>query len=162
MVKLVLILGDQLSPDIALREAEKSDVIVMAEVADEAAYVPHHPKKIAFLFSAMRKFANALEADGWTVAYTKLDDHENTGSITGEVIRRAAEYGAKDVLATEPGEFRLIDALNDLPIPIRLLEDDRFVASHADFESWAGGAQGFAHGIFLSRDAAQNWVVDGW
>lgn len=140
MVKLVLILGDQLSPDIAaLREAEKSDVIVMAEVVDEAAYVPHHPKKIAFLFSAMRKFENALKADGWTVAYTKLDDPDNTGSITGELIRRAAEYGATEVMATEPGEFRLIDALNTLPFPIRLLEDIRFVASHADFEGWAEG-----------------------
>jgi deoxyribodipyrimidine photolyase-like uncharacterized protein len=36
----------------------------MAEVMDEAAYVPHHPKKIAFLFAAMRKFAAALEGRG--------------------------------------------------------------------------------------------------
>ena len=51
--RLVLILGDQLSEDIAaLREADRdSDVVVMAEVMDEASYVPHHPKKIAFSFS---------------------------------------------------------------------------------------------------------------
>jgi NAD(P)-dependent dehydrogenase (short-subunit alcohol dehydrogenase family) len=61
--RLVLILGDQLSEDIvALREADRErDVVVMAEVMDEAAYVPHHPKKIAFLFAAMRKFAAHLE-----------------------------------------------------------------------------------------------------
>jgi deoxyribodipyrimidine photolyase-like uncharacterized protein len=41
-----------------------SDVVVMAEVMDEAAYVPHHPKKIAFLFAAMRKFAARLEGRG--------------------------------------------------------------------------------------------------
>ena len=43
--RLILILGDQLSPAIvALREADKSrDIVVMAEVWDEASYVPHHP-----------------------------------------------------------------------------------------------------------------------
>ncbi len=67
MVKLVLVLGDQLSPELsALREADKTrDVVVMAEVMEEASYVPHHPKKIAFLFAAMRKFAAELRADGW-------------------------------------------------------------------------------------------------
>ena len=91
-MRLVLVLGDQLSPNLsALRKCDKAnDVVVMAEVADEASYVPHHPKKIAFLFAAMRKFADQLRADGWQVAYTRLDDPDNTGSITGELIRRAS------------------------------------------------------------------------
>jgi len=76
MVKLVLVLGDQLSPSLsALDAADKAtDVVVMAEVMGEAEYVPHHPKKIAFLFAAMRKFARSLRDDGWTVDYTRLDD----------------------------------------------------------------------------------------
>ncbi len=141
MVRLVLVLGDQLTPTLsALREADKeSDVVVMAEVADEATYVPHHPKKIAFVFAAMRKFAERLRNDGWTVAYTKLDDPENAGSIPGELLRRADEHGAGEVLATEPGEWRLIAALEELPIPVHQFGDDRFIASHADFESWAEG-----------------------
>lgn len=71
--RLVLVLGDQLSMDLsALREGDKArDVVVMAEVGDEASYVKHHPKKIAFLFAAMRKFAKALEEDGWQVAYKR-------------------------------------------------------------------------------------------
>ncbi|MBF9058289.1 cryptochrome/photolyase family protein [Rhodobacterales bacterium HKCCSP123] len=139
--RLVLILGDQLSDDIAaLREADKdSDIIVMAEVMDEAAYVPHHPKKIAFLFAAMRKFAAHLEGRGWRVRYTRLDDPENAGSIPGELLRRAGETGATEVLATEPGEFRLIAALEDCPIPVHQFPDDRFLCSHAEFEAWAEG-----------------------
>jgi deoxyribodipyrimidine photolyase-related protein len=138
--RLILILGDQLSDEIAaLREAERDDVIVMAEVADEAGYVPHHPKKIAFLFAAMRKFAARLEGDGWTVAYTRLDDPGNSNSIPGELLRRAEEHGACDVIATEPGEWRLIEALNDMPLTVHQRPDDRFLASHADFEKWAEG-----------------------
>jgi deoxyribodipyrimidine photolyase-related protein len=60
--RLVLILGDQLSEDIrAAGGRPRADTVVMAEVMDEASYVPHHPKKIAFLFAAMRKFAARLE-----------------------------------------------------------------------------------------------------
>ena len=141
MVKLVLVLGDQLLPGLsALRQADKAtDVVVMAEVLGEATYVPHHPKKIAFCFAAMRKFALWLQGQGWTVAYTRLDDPDNTGSIVGELIRRAAEFSAVQVLATEPGEFRLIAALNDCPIPVHIFSDDRFLASHALFNGWAEG-----------------------
>ncbi|WP_416915517.1 MAG: cryptochrome/photolyase family protein [Roseicyclus sp.] len=139
--RLILILGDQLSDDLsALREADPArDTIVIAEVMGEAAYVPHHPKKIAFLFAAMRKFAARLEGQGWRVLYTRLDDPENTQSIPGELIRRASETGAVEVLATEPGEFRLIAALEDCPIPVHLFPDDRFLCSHAEFDAWAEG-----------------------
>ena len=141
MSRLVLILGDQLTEDIAaLRAADRAtDTVVMAEVRSEASYVPHHPKKIAFLFAAMRKFARRLEARGWRVAYTPYDDPDNAGSIPAELLRRASETGATDVLATEPGEWRLISALADMPLPVRQLEDDRFLASHADFNAWAEG-----------------------
>ncbi|SFP76702.1 deoxyribodipyrimidine photolyase-related protein [Tranquillimonas alkanivorans] len=138
MSRLILVLGDQLTPTLsALREAEAGDVIVMAEVADEAAYVPHHPKKIAFLFAAMRKFAARLEADGYRVAYTRLDDPDNTGSIPGELLRRAEEVGAREVIATQPGEWRLIQLLDELPLTVRQRPDDRFVCSIPEFERWA-------------------------
>ncbi|MEM7472520.1 MAG: cryptochrome/photolyase family protein [Pseudomonadota bacterium] len=141
MVRLVLVLGDQLTPTLSvLQKADKdTDIVVMAEVADEASYVPHHPKKIAFIFSAMRKFAAKLRDDGWQVAYSKLDDENNTGSIIGELLRRAEEHGAKEVIATEPGEWRLIAALNDAPLKVTQLQDTRFIASHKEFEDWAEG-----------------------
>lgn len=141
MVRLVLVLGDQLTPEIAaLRKADKArDVVVMAEVAAEAEYVPHHPKKIAFLFTAMRKFAASLREQGWQVAYTRLDDPENAGSIPGELLRQASEFGARAVLATEPGEWRLIHALQEVPLDLTLLPDDRFLCSHKEFADWAEG-----------------------
>ncbi len=141
MSRLVLVLGDQLSDGLsALREADRaSDVVVMAEVMAEATYVAHHPKKIALILAAMRKFARHLEAEGWQVCYTRLDDPANAGSIPGELLRRAEETRATAVIATEPGEWRLIRALEELPLTLHLLEDDRFLASHGDFESWARG-----------------------
>ncbi|WP_415919641.1 cryptochrome/photolyase family protein [Tateyamaria sp. SN6-1] len=141
MSRLVLVLGDQLSEDVAaLAAADKDrDVVVMAEVAAEGTYVPHHPKKIVLILAAMRKFAARLRAAGWQVAYSELDDSDNTQSIPGELIRRAAQFGASEVLATEPGEFRLIAALEECPLKVQMLEDTRFIASHAEFDSWAEG-----------------------
>lgn len=141
MVRLVLVLGDQLSHDLsALHAADPTrDIVVMAEVAAEAEAVPHHPKKIAFLFAAMRKFAASLQDQGWQVAYTRLDDPQNTGSIQGELIRRAAEYSPTGVIWTEAGDWRLNLALQDLPIRNKCLPDRRFICSTAEFSEWAEG-----------------------
>ena len=140
-MKLVLVLGDQLSHDLsALRAADKAhDVVVMAEVADETGYVPHHPKKIALVLSAMRHFAEELRAEGWTVAYTRLEDPEGPASIAGALLGQAQAHGAVQVLATMPGEWRLVQSLQNAPLPITLLTDDRFVASLDDFNAWAEG-----------------------
>lgn len=139
--RLILILGDQLSQDIAaLSVADPArDVVVMAEVAAETSYVAHHPKKIALVLAAMRKFAARLEGGGWRVLYTRLDDPENSGAIVSELLRRAAQTGAQEVVATEPGEWRLIEALEACPLPVHQMPDTRFLASHAEFADWAEG-----------------------
>jgi deoxyribodipyrimidine photolyase-related protein len=142
MVKrLILVLGDQLTPDIAaLRAGDKArDLVVMAEVMAEGTYVPHHPQKIALILSAMRHFAQELRDAGWTLAYSTLDDPENTQSIEGELMRRAAGHGAAEVLATRPGEWRLIRALEAMPLKVTQLSDDRFLCSDAEFSDWAQG-----------------------
>jgi deoxyribodipyrimidine photolyase-related protein len=141
VVRLVLVLGDQLTADVAaLRAADKArDVVVMAEVMGEGTSVPHHPQKIALILSAMRKFAFGLEAEGWRVAYSPLDDPENAQTLSGELLRRAAEFGASEVLATKPGEWRVLRDLEELPVPVRVLEDDRFLCSEAEFVAWAEG-----------------------
>ncbi|WP_299829003.1 cryptochrome/photolyase family protein [uncultured Roseobacter sp.] len=139
--RLILVLGDQLTAGLsALQQADRSrDVVVMAEVAEETDYVQHHPKKIALIFAAMRKFASALGEEGWDVRYSQLDDSQNAGSIVGELLRRAEETGAAEVLVTEPGEWRLIEKLKHAPIKTHILQDDRFIASHQEFEHWAEG-----------------------
>ncbi|MEO1536702.1 MAG: cryptochrome/photolyase family protein [Pseudomonadota bacterium] len=141
MVRLILVLGDQMTDTVAaLREGDPAeDVVVMAEVADEASYVPHHPKKIAFCFAAMRHFAEELRVAGWTVDYTRLDDTAGVASIVEALIAASERHGAVKVVATRPGEWRLIEALGDAPLDITLLEDDRFVASHSEFDDWAEG-----------------------
>ena len=145
MATLRLILADQLSESIAsLQELDKkSDTVMFCEVMEEASYVPHHPKKIAFLFSAMRHFAAKLEAKGINVRYVKLDDAKNTGSFTSEVQSAFVELKPEKIIVTEAGEYRVLQMMRSwqelLGIPVEILPDTRFLATHAEFSVWAKG-----------------------
>ncbi len=140
---LIPVLGDQLSHGLAsLAGGPEGKVVVMMEVAAEATYVRHHQRKIAFLFSAMRHFADELRAAGWTVDYVRLDDPANTGTFTGEVVRAAARHGATRVRVVEPGEWRVAGLIEGWTIAagvaVEVLPDDRFLCSINDFAEWAG------------------------
>ncbi len=145
MSALRLILADQLSHSISsLQALEKSnDTVLFCEVMEEATYVPHHPKKIAFLFSAMRHFAAELEAQGIQVRYIKLDAPQNTGSFTSEVARAINALNPSRVIVTEPGEYRVLETFKGwqalLGIPVEIRQDTRFLANREEFAAWAKG-----------------------
>ena len=140
---LIPILGDQLSLDLSsLKGADKATSrLLMMEVADETTYVRHHQQKIAYILSAMRHHAAALRAQGWTVDYVTLDDPENSGSFTGEMARAVARHAPERIVVTEAGEWRvaaMLEAWETLfGVPVEIRSDDRFLASHAEFEAWA-------------------------
>ena len=145
MGALRLILGDQISPSIATLQGlnPAQDTVMLCEVMEEATYVQHHPKKIAFLFSAMRHFAGELEAQGARVRYVKLDDPDNGGSFTAELKRAVAEIKPDRVVVTEPGEYRVLVMMRSwqdlFGIPVTILSDTRFLANHDAFAAWARG-----------------------
>jgi len=145
MSTLRLILGDQLSPEISsLKDADKSrDIILLCEVFDEAVYVKHHQKKIAFLFSAMRHFAASLSDAGWNVDYVRLDQDGNSHSFSGEVARAVERHAPESVIATFASEWRILTEMRDwentLPCAVDLRDDDRFYCSLDEFATWADG-----------------------
>ena len=142
---LILILGDQLTRDLKPLDlgSKSSDVVLMLEVQEEATYVKHHKKKIVFLFSAMRHFAKALKDEGWDVDYVALDDPENLGNFNDEVRRALDRHTPERLVMTEPGEFRVREMINGWPeafgIPVDIMDDHRFIASHDEFRHWADG-----------------------
>lgn len=139
---LILVLGDQLSHGlVTLRDADPGkDRVLMAEASEEGRYVPHHPKKILLILSAMRHFAEELKERGFTVDYVKLDDPANTGSLTAELARAQQRLKPQAIRLCEPGEWRLLDAFRALQTDcpeLEMLEDDRFFCSHERFGGWA-------------------------
>lgn len=151
---LIPVLGDQLSLDLAsMKKGDRNrDVVLMVEVAEETTYVRHHKQKIVLILSAMRHFAEALRKDGWTVDYVGLDDPDNTGSFAGEVKRAVSRHEASAILATEPGEWRVLKSMEGWGeasgVPIDILDDDRFVATRAEFAHWAAGRKALTMEFF--------------
>ena len=145
MKTLRLVLGDQLSHTISsLDGCDKThDIVLICEVMAEATYVKHHKKKIVFLFSAMRHFANELREQGYTVSYTQLDDGDNTGSLFSEVKRTITAHGCNKIVVTEPGEYRVLESMqtwqDELGIATEIRSDNRFLSTPHEFSIWASG-----------------------
>jgi deoxyribodipyrimidine photolyase-related protein len=145
MTKLCVILGDQLCLQTAsLQLIDKTkDVILMAEVKQEATYVKHHKKKIAFIFSAMRHFAKVLQKEGYSVHYTEYLDDDNQGSLLGQVASLAKTKDIAEVVIAQPGEYRLYEDIqkwqSHLDLDVTICEDNRFLAEQSFFSNWAEG-----------------------
>ena len=139
------VLGDQLTRGLAsLADLDPArDVVLMAEVIEEATYVRHHKRKVAFLFSAMRHFAEALRGEGINVDYITLDDPANSGSLAGEIGRAVDRHRPDRLIVTEPGEYRVLQAMrglqDDLGLSVEIRGDDRFMCPPGMFADWASG-----------------------
>ena len=89
MTVLRFIFGDQLSMDLpSLKNTSSSDLVFMTEVNQEATHIKHHKKKLVFIFSCMRHFANALKEKQLNVEYSYLTDSHTIAGITNHDIRR--------------------------------------------------------------------------
>ncbi|MEQ8802010.1 MAG: cryptochrome/photolyase family protein, partial [Haliea sp.] len=182
---LILVLGDQLSlANPALATADPvHDLVVLAEVAEEAVYVPHNRHKIALIFAAMRHFRDELQQRGLQVRYFTLADGLPT--LEAAVVQALKDTPCAALRVCEPGEYRLRQAVagwqEALGVPVEVLEDSRYLASHAEFRAWANGRKQLRmeyfyremrrkHGILLEvdgRPAGDRWNFDqenrvGW
>jgi deoxyribodipyrimidine photolyase-related protein len=170
MSSLRIVLGDQLSHDLAALNGTDParDSVLLMEVAEEGNYVPHHKQKIVLVLSAMRHFAAELRARGIAIDYVRLDDPENTGSLTGEVERAVKRHRPKQIVVTEPGEWRVQQMIGAwaerFGLPVIVREDKRFFASRSRFAEWASGRRTWRmenfyrdmrreHGLLLEGEA---------
>ncbi len=151
---LRVVLGDQLTPGLSALEGldPKRDRVLMMEVLAECTYVPHHPQKIILILSAMRHFARALEARGVKVDYIRLDDPANTQSFAGEVARAVARHRPERIIATHPGEWRVLQDMEAwekaLGLPVEILPDHRFICDLPRFRAWAKGRKQYRMEFF--------------
>jgi deoxyribodipyrimidine photolyase-related protein len=164
MSSLRLVLADQLTHDVtALQDIDISeDIVLICEVRNETNYVKHHKKKIAFLFSAMRHFAQELQDKGVHVRYVRLDDDDNAGSFTGEIKRALEAHKFDRIIATFPGEYRVLEEMktwqDKFGIDVDIRNDDRFLATPGEFKNWADGRKQLRMEYFY-RDMRQSYRI---
>ena len=140
---LLLVFGDQLTTRVPAFDAIDvgRDVVMMAEVAEEATHVASHRQRTTLFLSAMRHFALELVEAGHRVRYVRLDDAHNTQSLDAELRRAAEMLEPERVHVTRPGEHRVMGMVeswkSDLGVPVEVHEDTHFLVTPGEFERWA-------------------------
>ena len=162
---LRVILGDQLTDSISsLQGCDKTrDTILMSEVFEEATFIPHHKKKLTFIFSAMRHFSLELKNQGFNVVYNKLNDPNNSGSLTGEILRLIKNYSFEKILITSPSEFRVLQEIEllgeKIEIPLEILSDSRYFVNIHDFRKWAENKKQLRMENFYRDQRKKNFIL---
>jgi deoxyribodipyrimidine photolyase-related protein len=143
--RLVLILGDQLDEDAsALSDFDPAhDTIWMAEVREESTHIPSSKQRTTVFLSAMRHFAAQLQARGWPVVYSQLDDAHNSGTLAGELDKAIANLEVQALVMTAPGDWRVLQSLRAVAqqqgLPLDVRDDTHFFSTVREFAAHAKG-----------------------
>jgi deoxyribodipyrimidine photolyase-related protein len=165
MSQLVVILGDHLNTKISslANFNKETDKVLMSEVKEEATYVKHHKKKIAFVFSAMRHFSNELQNHGFASIYVKYDAADNHGCLFEQVKYTCSLHTFKSITIMHPGEYRLLEEVmtweNKLNITVNITPDNRFIATQTFFSDWADGRKQYRMEFFYREMRKQTNVL---
>tara|TARA_B100001079_G_scaffold271154_1_gene287602 strand:+ start:1142 stop:2710 length:1569 start_codon:yes stop_codon:yes gene_type:complete len=179
---LVLVLGDQLDPDLsALDDFDPAtDVVWMAENEREATHVWSQKQRLVMFFAAMRHYRDALRHAGKHVVYHALgnDARRDSGKDFAAIL--CAEINRKRpgrLVMTQCGDHRvqqmIIECAAEHDVPLQIRPDRHFYCSLEAFNEWADKRQsivleGFyremrrAHDVLMNGDAPEGeaWNFD--
>ena len=115
----------------------------MAEVSEESTHIWSSKQRIAVFLSAMRHFGKELRGRGLPVHYGRLDDPENTGSLTEELTRTIKAFKPSSLVMTAPGDWRVLTSICEtaktLGVPLDIREDRHFFSTVREFTEHAHG-----------------------
>ena len=147
VIRLRLVLGDQLNPQHSWFKKPQEDVVfVMMEVRSETDYVLHHAQKIISIFAAMRELARHLGEAGHRVHYVAIDDAANLQSFKRNLSALIQHYKPTALEYQDPDEWRLDAELAEFSsaqsIPCTRVSSEHFYTErHEAAELFAGRKQ---------------------
>jgi deoxyribodipyrimidine photolyase-related protein len=124
---LVIVLGDQLDLDAAAFDGfdPAQDLVWMAEVAEESTHIWSSQQRIAIFLSAMRHFAEAVQAAGHPLHYVPLDAEDSRGTLAAELHHAIDTYQPRQLVMTAPGDWRVWRAIKAVATEAGLVLDVR-------------------------------------
>jgi deoxyribodipyrimidine photolyase-related protein len=142
---LVIVLGDQLDANAAAFDGfdARLDAVFMAEVDQESTHVWSSKQRTAVFLAAMRHFALELERRGHALHYRRLDDPANRHTLAAELLAAILNLQPQRLVVTEPGDFRVRQALIEtargagLALDVRV--DRHFFVTTPEFAAHARG-----------------------
>lgn len=148
MKKLRLILGDQLNSQHSwFKETNSAVTYCMFEMRQETDYVTHHIQKVVGFFAAMRTFAQTLQDAGHNVVYYRINDANNTQSLTQNLTALLKEYQIEKLEYLAPDEYRLDAQLKSfcstLNIEADVFSSEHFYTEREDLAAFFKGKKQF-------------------
>ena len=136
----VLIWGNQLSIKYnSALEADKAAPVILIEAKSACNKYKYHKQKITFVLTAMREFADALEKQGRTVIYRKLD--ESSENWYQELLTVCKQHQISELLVMRQSDKnpqnRLEKWAKQNKISLQTTENTLFLTRSVDFEDWA-------------------------
>jgi deoxyribodipyrimidine photolyase-related protein len=162
---LVIVLGDQLDLGAAAFDGfdPDTDIVWMAEVADEATHVWSSKPRIAMFLAAMRHFALALQAAGRPLHYVRLDSAQNAGSLTLQLQADILRLRPARLVMTTPGDWRVLDAVKAVAaasaVPLEIRDDRHFYCSVDEFAAHARGRKSLRMEYFYREQRKRHRVL---
>jgi deoxyribodipyrimidine photolyase-related protein len=176
---LIIILGDQLDHQSCAFQGfdPKQDVVLMIEAFEESTHVWSHKIRTALFLSAMRHFAQELQARGWPVMYRKLEV-EGDASLAAGLQAAIEQLKPTAVIGVEPGDMRvrqqLDTAMNTVALRadstpakdskasknmIQWRDDTHFLCSTQEFRKWAGTSKSLRMEFFYRQMRQRHKVL---
>ena len=114
---------------------KKNDLVVLVESKRMTTGRPWHKKRLFFLISSARHFAQELRDSGVSVEYVKAET-----TIAGlDSVKK--QYGDLPVYCAEPSSFRSFAQLTEYGV--QFVPNDLFLTSREDFNAWASKQKSF-------------------
>lgn len=138
---LVVVLGDQLDRQSSAWDGfdPARDRAWMCEAAEEATHVWCSQQRLVLFLSATRHFKKALDDEGMPLEYFAA----TPGSLAQALSQTLAEHRVQRIVLTEPGDWRVLQALRAAAaaagVPLDLREDRHFLCSGGEFSAHAKG-----------------------
>ena len=136
----IWVLGNQLwAAQAALASVGRGEApVLLVESTQFAQERPYHKQKLVLVWSAMRHFAKALKAEDWSVTYAITDDTE---AALRDWIQ---QHQIHELRVMDPVDHPFGAWLKGLELPCDLvmLDNNHFLWSGADFQTWARARKG--------------------
>ncbi len=167
MKKLRLILGDQLNYQHSwYAEKNNETLYVLMEMRQETDYVAHHIQKIVAFFAAMSHFAAYLKQSGHEVMYLKINDSENTQSLTDNLTNLFQKHQIEKFEYQLPDEYRLDKQLTDfcstLSMPSEAFDSEHFMTKRDELATFFKGKKTYLmESFYRAMRKKYNVMMDG-
>jgi hypothetical protein len=132
-------------------------------VAEESTQVRSSKPRTALFLAAMRHFAQALQAAGRPLHYTRLDAAGNSGSLQAQLQADILRLQPARLVMTAPGDWRVLQAIKAMTeasgLALDIREDRHFFCSVHEFAAHAKGRKSLRMEYFYREQRKRHAVL---